>query len=711
MLSDIERASLENKFIDAENRAQISNLIQEHIGHAENLGIAVLDSQKRHLYANAIYQNLIQAKAINFEMGMTLNQVIQHIFSGEQFNSNYNTRIQDDLNKMDALLKAGKLFKTSRILKTSQDKIVEMNGIYTPDHHIVMTLRDVTQSNKNKEMLDIALDEGKAGFWSYDFKTNKFTYSESVEKRLNAAELDRINTSGLWGIIMQEDLPDLMRDWNAALTEGKPLNLTYRVKTEKDGIMWQRSKGRIYKSNDGTNSHAIAYVTDITKDVKMHQDLVDARKVSHEKSQFLARITHEIKTPLNAIIALSDHLRHSKNIIKDDLESIEFIEEAAENLHHLLTQTLDHAKLSTNNIALQKNEYSPRKIIQNLYGLWLLRCKEKNLVLKLSVDNNLIESCLLDKMRVQQCLNNLISNAVKFTEKGGIHIVARSVQTPKGPLLVFAVKDTGAGIDPQNLDMIFDAYQQEDNSISRRYDGTGLGLNITKNLAELMGGSVNVRSEKGKGSVFVLALPVTQNTADSPLTMPAPDVPSPPLSSKPDNLPAQTSKASETDQPLQDTLLPPAISTAISLAGNPDVKKPFAGLKVLCVEDNKINQSVVNRLIGEDVQSLAFANNGLEALEHLNTEHFDLVLMDIHMPEMNGIETTIEIRNSDAPWANVIIIALTADAEYQQERICRNLGMKDAIAKPVRRQDILDAFKRTFASIKEKHSTPVKLAS
>ena len=120
---------------------------------------------------------------------------------------------------------------------------------------------------------------------------------------------------------------------------------------------------------------------------------------------------------------------------------------------------------------------------------------------------------------------------------------------------------------------------------------------------------------------------------------------------------------------------------------------------------------MVNRLIGEDVQSLAFANNGLEALEHLNTEHFDLVLMDIHMPEMNGIETTIEIRNSDAPWANVIIIALTADAEYQQERICRNLGMNDAIAKPVRRQDILDAFKRTFASIKEKHSTPVKLAS
>ena len=98
--------------------------------------------------------------------------------------------------------------------------------------------------------------------------------------------------------------------------------------------------------------------------------------------------------------------------------------------------------------------------------------------------------------------------------------------------MVFAVKDTGAGIDPQNLDMIFDAYQQEDNSISRRYDGTGLGLNITKNLAELMGGSVNVRSEKGKGSVFVLALPVTQNTADSPLTMPAPDVPSPPLSIK-----------------------------------------------------------------------------------------------------------------------------------------------------------------------------------
>jgi len=169
-------------------------------------------------------------------------------------------------------------------------------------------------------------------------------------------------------------------------------------------------------------------------------------------------------------------------------------------------------------------------------------------------------------------------------------------------------------------------------------------------------------------------------------------------------------KATEKGQFLQDTLLPPAISTAIALAGNPEVEKPFAGLKVLCVEDNKINQSVIKRLIGTDVKALAFTNNGLEALKHLDNEHFDLVLMDIHMPEMNGIEATIEIRNSEAPWANVIIIALTADVEYQQERICRNLGMNDSIAKPVKRQDILDAFTRTFMSLKEKHSHAVRLA-
>jgi len=744
----------QNPSSKAGNTSHISQLIKEHIGLAENLGVAVLDANRHHLYANDVYLAMIRGDAIGFELGMTLDQVIEHIFSGEQFNSDYHTLIKEDISKMDKLLKSGETFKTSRILKTSHENIIEMNGVYTADHHLVMTVRDITDAAMNKEMLDISLDEGRAGFWSYDFNKNKFTYSDSVKNRLNAAEIERINTTGLWGIILQEDLPDMMRDWNAAITEGKPLNLTYRVKTEKDGIMWQRSKGRIHKSNDGSNSHAIAYVTDITKDVKMHQDLVDARKISHDKSQFLARMSHEIKTPLNAIIALSDNLKHSKKLTKDDLESVQFIEEAAENLHHLLSQTLDHTKLTTENIVIQKSRYSPRKIIENLYGLWLPKCKEKNLALKLTIDNDIVETCHLDKMRVQQCLNNLISNAIKFTEKGGIHIVAKSSHTPKGQLVVFAVKDTGTGIDAGNLDKIFEAYHQEDNSISRRYDGTGLGLNITKGLAELMGGTISVRSTMGKGSVFALAFPVNQmqtetnkSNASSEKRLPSQNMrdqeTATPLQPRDisdqmspqsdtdiltptieiDNTQTQASSensaestatiaqnATQKDQQLEDTLLPPAISTAISLAGNPEVDRPFAGLKVLCVEDNKINQGVVKRLIGTDVKTLAFADNGLEALKHLNNQHFDLVLMDIHMPEMNGIEATIEIRNSEAPWANVIIIAITADVEYQQERICRNLGMNDAIAKPVKRQDILDAFTRTFMLLKEKHSHAVRLA-
>ena len=139
--------------------------------------------------------------------------------------------------------------------------------------------------------------------------------------------------------------------------------------------------------------------------------------------------------------------------------------------------------------------------------------------------------------------------------------------------------------------------------------------------------------------------------------------------------------------------------------------KPFEGLSVLCVEDNPVNQKVVKRLIGKRVANLTFANNGLEALETLGTMHIDVVLMDIHMPVMDGIEATLEIRGSNEPWANVVIIALTADPDYQQKRICKNIGMDDTIAKPVKREDILEAFDRTLGTISPEFAQPVKLTA
>ena len=246
---------------------------------------------------------------------------------------------------------------------------------------------------------------------------------------------------------------------------------------------------------------------------------------------------------------------------------------------------------------------------------------------------------------------------------------------------------------------IFDPFTQADNSIQREYGGTGLGMTITKNLCELMGGRVRVQSKRGEGTTFALILPVLENASD----LPPQETVVPPATLQARPLPV--------DMPAK--LAEPSMGAiaAVTMAEDSAEKRPFEGLNVLCVEDNHINQKVVKRLIGGRVKELYFAENGREALNVLNTVPVDVVLMDIHMPVMDGIETTMEIRKSDQAYANVIIIALTADPDYQQRRICRNIGMDDTIAKPVKREDILDAFDRTLSKLSDKFGHEVALSA
>jgi len=245
---------------------------------------------------------------------------------------------------------------------------------------------------------------------------------------------------------------------------------------------------------------------------------------------------------------------------------------------------------------------------------------------------------------------------------------------------------------------IFDPFMQADSSIQREYGGTGLGMSITKNLCELMGGTIRVKSGRGVGSTFALIFPILDNPADSPMLSEAEithaEAPAPHVTVQDD--PAD----------LAGPILGAKVEKNHSYAAP---ARPFEGLNVLCVEDNPINQKVVKRLIGKRVNQLYFAGNGREALNILNTAPVDVVLMDIHMPIMDGIETTLEIRKSSEAYANVVIIALTADPDYQQRRICRNIGMDDTIAKPVKREDILEAFDRTLSKLSENYGQEVAI--
>ena len=629
--------------------------------------------------------------------------------------------------RIDASFYAGEAHRTSVVLTTRAGRRVRVNSWYDGAKSCTMVFRDITVDSRYRNLFEIAMGAAKAGFWSIDFKTNKFTYSASVTGRLTKGEQSKMQENGLFSVLHPDDVASISAEWQDVIERKRDFDIKYRVHLERGGTLWQRSIGQIDCAPDGTALGATAFVMDIDDEVNKAQALSDERSASKAKSDFLARMSHEIRTPLNAIIGMSDSLG-DEDLSDDVRDVIKDIENAAEGLHYLLSRTLDHAKLMNEKVEINLEEADPRDVLGAVSRLWKPQITSRGLKFQTIIDPKLPSLLMIDEFRLQQCLNNLLSNAAKFTRRGGVTLMVKAADVGKKPHLILAVKDTGIGMSESEVARIFDPFMQADNSIQREYGGTGLGMSITKDLCELMGGQIRVKTKRGEGATFALILPLVEpatghetvsDVAKSPREIPQPAAtimpPSVPVS--PASIPVVVSPALDQDLPVdQPSQLAAADLRSVSNLRAQEDKmdeavKPFEGLNVLCVEDNPINQKVVKRLIGKRVSQLYFADNGREALNVLNTVPVDVVLMDIHMPIMDGIETTLEIRKSKETYANVVIIALTADPDYQQRRICRNIGMDDTIAKPVKREDILEAFDRTLSRLSEKYGQEVALTA
>ena len=591
--------------------------------------------------------------------------------------------------------------RQTHLATTQNGRRVTVKTWVSSAEHMLVTVRDISDESRHKDVVEMAMEAANAGVWSMSFEDGQFTYSDSVLNRLTPNEIEKMQDHGLWSIIHRADLPEITKSWQAIIAGTRPFDITYRVVTEIDGTIWQRSVGKIERGSDGRLVGATAFVSDITKDINKQNELLRAQEGSKAKSEFLARMSHEIRTPLNAIIGMSDSLK-DEDLSDDVMDVVNDIEEAADGLHTLLSRTLDHAKLISEKMQIDLHPSDIREVVDSCHRLWRPQSSAKSVKLNIIVDPSVSKDLLIDSFRIQQCLNNLLSNAVKFTEKGRIDLIVKSATISDQAVTLIAVKDTGIGMSQEQAKNIFDPYSQADGTISRKYGGTGLGMSITKQLTELMGGKIKVSSDKDVGTTFVMILPVLESQDDL------------------EKLLSQKKASNQEKAPNQDKTSKKSINPSINSNDTPlqpakadisEPEEPFSGLSVLCVEDNAINQKVVKRLIGKRVSNLHFANNGREALDVLSSMHVDVVLMDIHMPVMDGIETTIEIRGSNEPWANVIIIALTADPDYQQKRICKNIGMDDTIAKPVRKQDIFNAFDRTLNVINKEFAQKIRLSA
>ena len=512
--------------------------------------------------------------------------------------------------------------------------------------------------------LKLALKAAKAAVFEYDYGKDKYWTSDEMRAMVG---------DDLWAQVPDHPLTIFEPEDRAAVRVvtlqiahgAKSGTVDARLRTI-GGPRWVRIYCEVENALDGRPRRTIGFVLDIHEQKQQEIALEEARRAAEAgaaaKSNFLASMSHEIRTPLNGVLGMAQSL-YGDELTSAQREKVAVILDSGKTLMALLNDVLDLSKIEASKLEISPIDDDLRESVGRAAMLFRPGADEKGIVLDVDFDEAVPARLRFDPVRVRQCVSNLLSNAIKFSKIGGrVGLRLQASHLPDGGYhIAITISDSGIGMNEETLEKLFSQFSQADGSTSRRFGGSGLGLAISRQLARAMGGDIDVQSEYGEGSSFRLSF-----RAD----------------------PAAVSRSAS------DT-----VNQGIGRQPGPEC--PLAGARVLLVDDNQVNRQVIKLFLAPSAVVISEAANGLEALANLKRATFDIVLLDVHMPVMDGCEAVRTIRASREVWRDVPVIALTADAMSGDKERYLAIGMTDYLAKPVDQRELISKIGAILAARRE----------
>lgn len=531
----------------------------------------------------------------------------------------------------------------NKILHTYGDVICDHNGQAIK---MAGTLQDITERKeaedriaKTLQQLNEAQQMAHIGSWEWDIATNEIRWSDELYSILGLVTNEFVPTYAEYlNYIHPDDKENVNGIIEEALKNKQAFKFDHKILRKDGAVRIANANGVVFLDNEGNVIKISGIVQDITERVISKVELKKAEDNLKAKQQFLSNMSHEIRTPLNSIIGFTKVVLKS-NLNFKQREYLDAIKLSGQTLLVLINDILDLAKVDSGKMVFEKIPFKLSSSVSAMLHLFETKVQEKNIKLLNEYDKKIPEVLLGDPVRLHQIILNLISNAIKFTHKGKITLQTALIEDTVDSVKVeFSITDTGIGIHEDKLETIFEDFQQASSSTARLYGGTGLGLAIVKQLITKQGGTIDVQSTVNTGTTFTFWLPFKKASPEQLL---------------------------EEEQEINEEL-------------------SLKNISVLVVEDVDLNQLLIKAILDDFGCQYSIAGNGLVAIEKLEKEKYDIILMDLQMPEMNGFETTQYIRqNMVYPICEIPIIALTADVTTVDYEKCLALGINDYLSKPL----------------------------